>query len=180
MFAEIDVDRRPDRRHGQRRRQPGRPLQRGTRLRPGAVPRRRHPAQRPRRRERGGPNSDAAPASSAPPFSWPAPSLSAWSVVVIGIHRGDHGKRLTGRPDGLSEAFARRLLAGSRGCDPRDDAEDGPMSRITDLSAAVVVPAARHCDELGCRKCRARSRWLRRKAWRSRKSPNRSARDRKR
>jgi hypothetical protein len=54
------------------------------------------------------------------------------------------------------------------------------MSRTTDLSAAVVIPAARHCAEPGCRKCRARSRWLRRRAWRSRKSPNRSARDRKR
>ena len=31
------------------------------------------------------------------------------------------------------------MLAGSRGCDTRDDAEEAPMSRITDLSAAVVV-----------------------------------------
>jgi hypothetical protein len=54
------------------------------------------------------------------------------------------------------------------------------MSRMTDLSAAVVIPAARHCTEPGCRKCRARSRWLRRRAWRARKSPNRSLRDRKR
>ena len=54
------------------------------------------------------------------------------------------------------------------------------MSRITDLSAAVVIPAARHCTEPGCAKCRARSRWLRRRAWQSRKSPNRSPRDRKR
>jgi hypothetical protein len=44
------------------------------------------------------------------------------------------------------------------------------MSRMTDLSAAVIIPAARHCTEPGCRKCRARSRWLRRRAWRSRKS----------
>lgn len=41
-------------------------------------------------------------------------------LAVIGIQRGDHGKRLTGRPDGLSETFARRLLTGSRGCGPRD------------------------------------------------------------
>jgi hypothetical protein len=54
------------------------------------------------------------------------------------------------------------------------------MSRMTDLSAAVVIPAARHCAEAGCRKCRARSRWLRRRAWRARKSPNRSLRERKR
>ncbi len=53
------------------------------------------------------------------------------------------------------------------------------MSRITDLTAAVVVPA-RHCDDLDCGKCRARYRWLRRKSWRVRKSQNRSARDRKR
>ena len=47
------------------------------------------------------------------------------AVVIIGIHRSEHGKRLTGRPGGLSEAIARRLLVGSRGCDPRDDAKDG-------------------------------------------------------
>jgi hypothetical protein len=53
------------------------------------------------------------------------------------------------------------------------------MTRAADLSAVVVV-SARHCNELGCDKCHARSRWLRRKAWRSRKSLNRSAHDRKR
>ena len=53
------------------------------------------------------------------------------------------------------------------------------MTRAADLTAAVIV-SARHCTEPGCDKCRARSLWLRRKAWRSRKSPNRSARDRKR
>ena len=47
------------------------------------------------------------------------------AVVIIGIHRNEHGKRLTARPDGLSEAIARRLLVGSRGCDPRDDAKEG-------------------------------------------------------
>ena len=52
------------------------------------------------------------------------------------------------------------------------------MSTVTDLPA-VAIPI-RHCNELDCRKCRARYRWLRRKSWRSRKSPNRSARDRKR
>ncbi len=46
-------------------------------------------------------------------------------MVIIGIHRSEHGKRLTGRPDGLSETLARRLLVGSRGCDSRDDAKDG-------------------------------------------------------
>ena len=52
------------------------------------------------------------------------------------------------------------------------------MTTVTD-PPAVVTPT-RHCNELDCRKCRARYRWLRRKSWRSRKSPNRSARDRKR
>ena len=53
------------------------------------------------------------------------------------------------------------------------------MTRTAGLTAVVVV-AARHCSDLDCDKCRARYRWLCRKAWRSRKSPNRSARDRKR
>jgi len=47
------------------------------------------------------------------------------AVVIIGIHRSEHGKRLTGRPGGLSESIARRLLVGTRGCDPRDHAEGG-------------------------------------------------------
>ena len=47
------------------------------------------------------------------------------AVVIIGIHRSEHGKRLTSRPVGLSEALARRLLVGSRGCRP-GDTEDGP------------------------------------------------------
>ena len=48
------------------------------------------------------------------------------AVVIIGIHRSEHGKRLTGRPDGLSETLARRLLVGSRGCGSPDDTEGGP------------------------------------------------------
>jgi hypothetical protein len=47
------------------------------------------------------------------------------AVVIIGIHRSEHGKRLTSRPDGLSETIARRLLVGSRGC-RFDDTEGGP------------------------------------------------------
>jgi hypothetical protein len=39
------------------------------------------------------------------------------------------------------------------------------------VDLAVVTPAARHCAEPGCRKCSARSRWLRRRAWRAHKSP---------
>lgn len=42
-------------------------------------------------------------------------------LVIVGIQRGDHGKRLTGRPLGCSEAFARRMLTGSRGCGQDDD-----------------------------------------------------------
>ena len=47
------------------------------------------------------------------------------TAVIIGIHRSEHGKRLTSRPDSLSEALARRLLVGSRGCGSPDDAEGG-------------------------------------------------------
>jgi hypothetical protein len=45
-------------------------------------------------------------------------------LVIIGIRRGDHGKRLTGRPGGNSEAFARGLLTGSRGYYPRENSEE--------------------------------------------------------
>ena len=45
-------------------------------------------------------------------------------LAIIGIRRGDHGKRLTGAPASRTEAFARRMLTASRGCDPRDDAEE--------------------------------------------------------
>jgi hypothetical protein len=53
------------------------------------------------------------------------------------------------------------------------------MSATADSSAAVAV-SGRHCNEPGCEKCRARSRWMRRRALRSRKSPNPAARNRKR
>jgi hypothetical protein len=43
-------------------------------------------------------------------------------VAIIGIRRGDSGKRLTGKPAGPIEAFARRMLTGSRGCDSGDRA----------------------------------------------------------
>jgi hypothetical protein len=40
------------------------------------------------------------------------------------------------------------------------------------MSAAIETRVIRrHCTERGCGKCRARSHWLRSKAWRSRKSP---------
>jgi hypothetical protein len=46
-------------------------------------------------------------------------------LAVIGIRRGDRGKRLTGQPASRTEAFARWLLTGSRGCGPRDDDAKG-------------------------------------------------------
>jgi len=45
-------------------------------------------------------------------------------MIIVGIHRGDRGKRLIGRPGSNCEAFARRLLTGSRGYElPRDAGE---------------------------------------------------------
>ncbi len=44
-------------------------------------------------------------------------------LAVIGIQRGDHGRRLTGHPAGRAETFARRLLTGSRGYGPHHDEE---------------------------------------------------------
>lgn len=46
-------------------------------------------------------------------------------LAIVGIQRGDHGKRLTGRPVGCSEAFARWMLTGSRGCGESSDTEVG-------------------------------------------------------
>ena len=46
-------------------------------------------------------------------------------VVIIGIRRGDHGKRLTGPTASNPEAFARRLLTGSRGYDFPGDTGEG-------------------------------------------------------
>jgi hypothetical protein len=45
-------------------------------------------------------------------------------LVVIGIHRGDQGKRRAGQPSNF-EAVARRLLTGSRGYDTFHDAGEG-------------------------------------------------------
>lgn len=52
-------------------------------------------------------------------------SAGSLLAVIIGIHRGDHGKRLTGPAASNSEAFARRLLTGSRGYNFPDDAGEG-------------------------------------------------------
>jgi hypothetical protein len=43
-------------------------------------------------------------------------------LAIVGIRRGDRSKRLYGKPDGPAEAFARRMLTGSRGC--TDDSEE--------------------------------------------------------
>jgi hypothetical protein len=46
-------------------------------------------------------------------------------LAIIGIRRGDRGKRLTGQPASRTEAFARWMLTGSRGCGARDDDAEG-------------------------------------------------------
>jgi hypothetical protein len=46
-------------------------------------------------------------------------------MIIVGIHRGDRRKRLTGRPRSNCEAFARRLLTGSRGYELPKDAGEG-------------------------------------------------------
>jgi hypothetical protein len=46
-------------------------------------------------------------------------------LAVVGIQRGDHGKRLTGRPAGPVEGFARWMLTGSRGCNSPSDHREG-------------------------------------------------------
>ena len=48
------------------------------------------------------------------------------ALLILGIRRGDRGKRLTGQPGSRSEVLARRVLTGSRGCDSSDHAEEGP------------------------------------------------------
>jgi hypothetical protein len=52
-------------------------------------------------------------------------SATIMAVLILGVRRGDRGKRLTGQPQGRSEMLSRRVLTGSRGCDSRDHAEEG-------------------------------------------------------
>lgn len=52
------------------------------------------------------------------------------------------------------------------------------MSRITDLITAEYIVQV-HCTDPKCQKCEARSRWLRRKAWRAGKTPARKNNGRK-
>jgi hypothetical protein len=46
-------------------------------------------------------------------------------LAIVGIRRGDNGKRLTGRPVGRIEAFTRWMLTGSRGCETPGDKGEG-------------------------------------------------------
>ena len=52
-------------------------------------------------------------------------SVTVLALLVLGVRRGDRGKRLTGQPRSRSEMLSQRVLAGSRGCDSRDHAEEG-------------------------------------------------------
>jgi hypothetical protein len=52
-------------------------------------------------------------------------SATVLALLILGVRRGDRGKRLTGRPCGRSEMLAQQVLTGSRGCDSRDHAEEG-------------------------------------------------------
>jgi hypothetical protein len=52
-------------------------------------------------------------------------SATVLALLIIGVRRGDRGKRLTGQPGSRSEMLSQRMLTGSRGCDSRDHAEDG-------------------------------------------------------
>ena len=47
------------------------------------------------------------------------------AVAIVGIKRGDRGKRLYGRPADLTEMIARCALTGSRGCSNSDGTESG-------------------------------------------------------
>jgi hypothetical protein len=47
------------------------------------------------------------------------------ALVIVGVRRGDRGKRLTSQPVGRTEAIARRILISSRGCDTPDDTGEG-------------------------------------------------------
>jgi hypothetical protein len=45
-------------------------------------------------------------------------------LVIIGVRRGDRGKRLYGKPAYRTEALARRMLTGSRGCEISEHDEE--------------------------------------------------------
>jgi hypothetical protein len=51
--------------------------------------------------------------------------IGGLALVIVGIHRSERGKRLTGHAAGPVETFTRRLLAGTCGCDDRDGTGEG-------------------------------------------------------
>ena len=51
-----------------------------------------------------------------------APFAVGLLLTIVGIQRGDRGKRLTGRPPAAPRRSPGGMLTGSRGCDARDDA----------------------------------------------------------
>jgi hypothetical protein len=52
-------------------------------------------------------------------------SATVMALLILGVRRGDRGKRLTGQPRSRSEMLSQRMLTGSRGCDSRDHPEKG-------------------------------------------------------
>jgi hypothetical protein len=52
-------------------------------------------------------------------------SSTVMTLLILGVRRGDRAKHLTGQPGSRTEMLAQRVLTGSRGCDPRDHAEEG-------------------------------------------------------
>ena len=52
-------------------------------------------------------------------------SATVMALLILGVRRGDRGKRLTGQPRGRSEMLSQRMLTGSRGCNSCDHAEKG-------------------------------------------------------
>jgi hypothetical protein len=52
-------------------------------------------------------------------------SATVLALLILGVRRGDRGKRLTGQPSSRAERLSQRVLTGSRGCDSRDHAEEG-------------------------------------------------------
>ena len=123
MFAEVDVIAQQIGATASRCRQPGRPLQRRTRLRAGALPRRSHP--QPRRREQRGVTAMFLHLILGAVALLTGASATVLALLILGVRRGDRGKRLTGQPGSRSEMLSQRVLTGSRGCDSRDHAEEG-------------------------------------------------------
>ena len=52
-------------------------------------------------------------------------STTVLALLILGVRRGDRGKRLTGQPRGRSEMLSQRVLTGSRGCHSRDHTGEG-------------------------------------------------------